>query len=349
MNKLFYGVVSLLALTCGASFVRADDKPITLKVADALPNGHIVHQFILRPFMDGVTQASNGKIMFQHFPAEQLGKAKDMLMLEQSGVADIALTVPSYISDKMPMTAAAELPGAFQNVCEAVKAYRMLTQDGQVLAKNEYGINRVKALMSFPTAPSSLVISSTRKVDSVADLNGLKLRTSGGAHDLTVRGLGAVSVRMAPPTVYESMQRGTIDGALFPLASVISYDLTGLIKSAASSVNFGGIVLTYSISETKWKSLSPDLQKIVSDQADKAVLEGCKKLDAAEKDGVKKIEAAGGKFFEFSAEDKSKLEAVFDDVRKDWAAQLDKRGKPGTETLNAWTAAIKTVRASPGN
>jgi TRAP-type C4-dicarboxylate transport system substrate-binding protein len=349
MKKLSHVAVGLLALTCSASFAHADDKIITLKVADALPNGHIVHQFILKPFMEGVTQASNGRVAFRHFPAEQLGKAKDMLMLEQSSVADIALTVPSYISDKMALSAAAELPGAFQNVCEAVKAYKMLTRDGEVLAKNEYGANRVKALMSFPTAPSSLVISSARKVGSAGDLAGLKLRTSGGAHDLTVRGLDAVSVRMAPPEVYESMQRGTIDGALFPIASIISYDLTNLIKTGNSTVNFGGIILTYSISEQKWKSLSPDLQKIVADEADKAVLSGCKKLDAAQLDGIKKIEAAGGRFFEFNADDTNKLESVFDEVRKDWASQLDKRGKPGTETLNAWTAAIKMVRANPSN
>jgi TRAP-type C4-dicarboxylate transport system substrate-binding protein len=349
MRKCHHVTIGLLAFFGALSSANADDKPITLKVADALPNGHIVHQFILKPFMEGVTQASNGRIVFQHFPSEQLGKAKDMLMLEQSNVADIALTVPSYISDKMALSAAAELPGAFQNVCEAVKAYRMLTRNGQVLAKNEYGANRVKALMSFPTSASSLMISSSRKISTVADLAGLKLRTSGGAHDLTVRGLSAVSVRMAPPEVYESMQRGTIDGALFPIASVISYDLTNLIKSGNSTVNFGGIILTYSISEQKWKSLSPDLQKIISDEADKAVLAGCKKLDDAQLDGIKKIEAAGGKFFEFNAEDTRKLDAVFDEVRKDWAVQLDKRGKPGTETLAAWTAAIKTVRSSPSN
>lgn len=346
MRKCYPFPVALMAAVGAVSFARADDKPITLKVADALPSGHIVHQFILKPFMEGVTKASNGRVLFQHYPAEQLGKAKDMLMLEQSGVADIALTVPSYISDKMPLSAAAELPGAFQSVCEAVKAYAQLTRDGKVLAANEYGANRIKALMSFPTSASSLVISSPRKVATVADLSGLKLRTSGGAHDLTVRGLDAVSVRMAPPEVYESMKRGTIDGALFPIASVISYDLTSLIKSGNSTVNFGGIILTYSINEQKWKSLSPDLQKIISDEADKVVLAGCEKLDEAQLEGIKKIEAAGGKFFEFSAEDTHKLNEVFDEVRKDWATQLDKRGKPGTETLTAWTAAVNTARAS---
>ncbi len=329
--------------------VQAHAATLTLKVADALPSGHIAHQYILRPFMEGVTRRTNGEIKFQHFPGEQLGKAKDMLIMEQSGVTDIALTVPSYISDKLPLTAAAELPGAFNTVCEATKSYRRLTHEGGMLFKNEYGANRIRALMAFPIAPSNLVLSTNRKVEAAKDLDGLKIRTSGGAHDLTVRSLGAVSVRMSPPEVYESMQRGTVDGALFPIPSVISYDLTNLVKSFATNVNFGGIILTYSISEVKWRLLTPEQKAIVEEEADKALNGGCEKLDGEFAEGVKKIQAAGGRLFAFAPADLQKFDGVFEIVRRDWAANLDRRGKPGTEVLNAWTAAVQAVRADAGH
>ena len=344
MRSIHSAALALVALLTPWPALAA---AITLKVADALPSGHIAHRYILQPFMEGVTRRTNGEIKFQHFPGEQLGKAKDMLIMEQSGVTDIALTVPSYISDKLPLTAAAELPGAFRTVCEAAHAYRQLTRDGQVLAKYEYGANRVRALMSFPIAPSALIVSSTRKVGAIADLAGMKIRTSGGAHDLTVRELGGVSIRMSPPEVYESMQRGTIDGALFPIPSVISYDLTNLTKSASNNVNFGGIILTYSISESKWRTLTPEQQQIVAEEADTALFEGCKKLDAELIDGTRKIEAAGGRFFAFDDADVKKFDAVFEDVRRDWSANLDKRGKPGSEVLAAWTAAVKAARDNP--
>ena len=343
MNKLCGAVLGLAALACSGS-LAAGQGTITLRVADALPNGHIAHQYILRPFMEGVTRATGGQVTFRHFPAEQLGKAKDMLVLVQTGVADMALTVPSYISDKMPLTAAAELPGAFQTVCEAAKAYARLTREGQILFTQEYGANRVRPLMSFPIAASALVVSSSRQISGLRDLEGLKVRTSGGAHDLTVRSIGAVPVRMSPPEVYESMQRGTVDGALFPLPSVVAYDLTALVKSASYNVNFGGIILTYSINEAKWKTLPPEVQKVFREQADKAVLEGCGKLDQELGDAVRKIEAAGGRFFAFGEDDTRRLEEVFETLRKDWAAGLDKRGKPGTPVLTAWQAAVKAVR-----
>ena len=346
MNRFCGALFGFAVFACSGT-LAAGQGAVTLRVADALPNGHIAHQYILRPFMEAVTKATDGRVAFQHFPAEQLGKAKDMLVLVQTGVADMALTVPSYISDKMPLTAAAELPGSFRTVCEAVKAYARLTREGRILFTQEYAANRVRPLMSFPIAASSLIVSSSRKIAGLRDLEGLKIRTSGGALDLTVRSIGAVPVRMSPPEVYESMQRGTVDGALFPLPSVIAYDLTALVKSASANVNFGGIILTYSISEAKWKALPPELRKIVQEQADKAVLEGCGKLDAELGDAVKKIEAAGGRFFAFGEDDTRRLEEVFETVRKDWAAGLDKRGKPGTAVLTAWQEAVKAVRENP--
>jgi TRAP-type C4-dicarboxylate transport system substrate-binding protein len=50
--------------------------------------------------MELVTKATNGQLEFQHFPSEQLGKAKDMAQLTVAGVADLAYIVPSYSSDK---------------------------------------------------------------------------------------------------------------------------------------------------------------------------------------------------------------------------------------------------------
>lgn len=342
MRRLVLAALLLLPLPVSA-------EPITLRVSDALPSGHIAHRFILRPFMEAVTRRTHGDITFRHFPGEQLGKAKDLLILEQTGVTDIALTVPSYISDKLPLTAAAELPGAFRTVCEAAKAYRLLTRDGAVLARAEYGANRVRALMSFPIAPSNLVISTSRAVATVKDLDGLKIRTSGGAHDLTVRSLGAVSVRMSPPEVYQAMQRGTIDGALFPLPSIISYDLTDLVHSFAPDVNFGGIMLTYSIGEARWRSLTDEQRTIIAEEAGNAIDSGCKKLDGELESAIRKIKAAGGREFTFDAPDTQRLDDVFETVRRDWAANLDRRGKPGTEVLDAWTAAVKAVRANGGS
>jgi TRAP-type C4-dicarboxylate transport system substrate-binding protein len=120
-----------------------------LRLADGIPSGHIIDRLIIEPFIKAVSAASAGQIEIQHFPAEQLGKSRDLLMLTQSGVADIGFIVPSYMSDRMPLTTVTELPGIFQTTCQGNAALRALAADGQILDTQEFKANGIKPLIIF--------------------------------------------------------------------------------------------------------------------------------------------------------------------------------------------------------
>src|SRR5690606_33966805 len=171
-----------------------------------------------QPFMDKATELSQGRIEFQYFPAEQLGKAKDLLTLVKSGAADIVDISPSYISDKFALSSVAELPAMFNPACEGTYAYAELAGEGGILAEREFKPNRIRVLASIAYAPYK-VATVGRKVETVKDFSGLKLRTAGGAMDLTASQLGAVSVRMPGPDILPSLSRRTLDGVLAPLQS----------------------------------------------------------------------------------------------------------------------------------
>lgn len=93
-------------------------EPVKLRVADSFPKGHYLVKLILEPWMAEVTKRTNGAVTFEHYPAQQLGKAADMLKLTQTGVADIGYVAPAYVSDKMPVSEVAMLPGAFEHSCQ---------------------------------------------------------------------------------------------------------------------------------------------------------------------------------------------------------------------------------------
>lgn len=87
----------LLVMAAGSYSSRAE--VVTLRIADSFPAGHVFHKVLTVPFMEEVEKESDGQIKFQHFPGEQIGKAKDMLTLTQTGV-DIGSVMPDYVSDK---------------------------------------------------------------------------------------------------------------------------------------------------------------------------------------------------------------------------------------------------------
>src|ERR1700753_1348824 len=57
-----------------------------LRISDSLPIGHFFAESGTKFWMQRVTDLTKGAVTFEYFPAEQLGKAKDLLTLTRSGV-----------------------------------------------------------------------------------------------------------------------------------------------------------------------------------------------------------------------------------------------------------------------
>ena len=318
---------------------RAAD-PIKLRVADSFPKGHFLVKLILEPWMEAVTKRTNGAVTFEHYPAQQLGKAADMLKLTQTGVADIGYVAPAYVSEKMPVSEVAMLPGAFAHSCQGTLAYWKLARNG-IIAEQDYAGNNIRLLLMV-SLPQYRIFTVKAPVKQVADVAGLKLRSTGGAQDLTLRAIGAVPVRMAAPDAYESLSRGTMDGLLFPLESVVAYGADKLVKYATEGLGFASFVVAYSISETAWKKLSPEVQKAMTDVAEEIIPSACQKVQEADETVKKTMEAAGVRFETVQAD---KFKELMKGVNKTWAEGLDARGKRGSDALREFDAAVAAIPA----
>lgn len=313
---------------------------VKLRIGDSLPANHWFTENATRWWMQEVARATQNTVSFEHFPSEQLGKAKDMLSLTQSGVVDLGYVVPTYVQDKMPLTAVAELPGTFTSSCAGTMAYWKLAQGEGVLARREYQPNGVRVVYAIVMPPYQ-VFSAQRKVVSLTDLAGMKLRTTGGAQDTLVGKLKAVPVRMAAPDLHESLSRGTVDGMVFPASSVLSYNLEGLVKSALAGENFGSAVLTFMIAESRWRALPEPVRDAMAKAGEATTRRICAYADRELASDVEKIRVKGAEIARLSADDRARLAAVSAGVRDEWADALNGRGKPGTDVLRAFTEALK--------
>ena len=170
-------------LVASTIFAQAAD-PITLRVADSFPKGHYLVKLILEPWMEEVKKRTSNAVTFEHYPAQQLGKAADMLKLTQTGVADIGYVAPAYVSDKMPVSEVAMLPGAFEHSCQGTLAYWKLARNG-VIAEQDYAGNHIRLLLAV-SLPQYRIFTVKQPVKDVADVTGLKLRSTGGAQDLKI-------------------------------------------------------------------------------------------------------------------------------------------------------------------
>jgi TRAP-type C4-dicarboxylate transport system substrate-binding protein len=336
---VFCALAALAAWSSGATAQTATPT-VTLRIADSFPSGHVFHQVLTWPFIQEVEKVSGGKIKFQHFPGEQLGKAKDMLMLAQSGVVDIGSVMPDYASDKMPLSAAFELPGAFPDYCQGVRAFWSISHDSGFLAKNEFEPNKVVPIITFMLPTYQIIIGSSKTINSLDDMAGLKVRSAGGAMDFMLHDLNMVPLRMTPPEVYEGLSRGTIDAAVLPYNSAKSYSLIPLLKSGTVGENFGTVVSAYAMSEKEWQQLPDSVRSILMDVGHKISIEACTKFVAAEDEALAEAKEHGVKQIKFSAADNKMLNTMFSRAAQDWASSLDKRGRPGSAALAAVKEAV---------
>lgn len=320
----------------------SQDKKIVLRVADSFPAaGHYFAEPAAKYFMEAVKKATNGQVEFEHYPAEQLGKAKDLMALTLSGVADIGSVMPSYVSDKMPLSSAAELPGNFATACEGTLAYWKVARDG-VLAQKEYAPNGMRILFALVSVPYQVLMK--QKMESIKDMEGKKMRSLGASMDISMRKLKAVPIRMAAPEIYESLSRGTLDGVVVSYSGAVAYNLQTLAKSVTVGENFGSAVLTYSISEARWKKLPENVQKAMLEAGDAATRRACALMDKNTESELEKMQRAGMSAVRLPAAEKKELQALFVTVGKEWAEDLDRRGKPGTEALKAYLEALQGAR-----
>lgn len=335
------------AALAGASAILAASaalaaEPITLRLADNLPPTHFLAKYGTHYFMEEVTKATNGQVKFEYFPAEQVGKAKDMLALTQSGVVDIALIVPSYISDKLPLSAVVDLPGSFGSSCEGTLAYWKTARDGW-FAKNEFQPNGVRVVFTYVNPPYELFLSKEGAI-RLEDVKGRKIRSVGGALDITLRSLGAVPVRLTAPEIRESLSRGTVDGIVFPVPTVTSYKLEGLIKSVTVGANLAGTATTYSINEARWKKLPEAVQKAIMEVGDATTRRVCKMTDDDVAKSYETFRQQGMTITRLGADDQKILDGAYQQARRDWAAGLDRRGKPGSEALKVFSEALAAAK-----
>lgn len=316
---------------------QAAAQPVKLRVADSFPNGHFIPEVATKVWMEEVTRASGQAVAFEYFQAEQLGKAKDLLALTVSGVADIGYVATTYVSDKLPLSAVAELPGSFSTACAGTAAYWQLSKEGGLLAAREFSPNSVRALFVLVMPPYDIFLNRA-KFDNLKSIEGLKIRPTSGGLEL-VRKLKAVPVQIPAPEVYESLSRGTIDGVIFPSSSIYAYNLQGLVKSATTGGGFGTFASAYAISEKRWKTLPPNVQKAMTDASEGTMKRFCQHVDDSLSKDMEKLRQSGVTMLQLTAADKNTLADLQKESATVWAEALDKRGKPGTQVLKAFRAA----------
>jgi len=338
-NPKIVALAVSLAVAALAVPAAAQDKKLTLRVADSLPATHEVVTNGTKYFLDTVAQRMNNEVVFEYFGAEQLAKARDLLAMTASGAIDIGYVAPSLVPEKMPLAEVAMLPGLYATSCEGSRAFWKLLKDG-VLGQTELKQQGMHVLFAVVQPPNALMLASTDPRDMKA-LPGMKIRSSGGPQDLIIKSLGGVPIRMSGPEMYESLSRKTIEGMIVSYQSMFAYSWVDVTKYATQDLSYGGFSFTYMIRESRWKQLPEKLRQVMTEVGEETNQKLCKAMDSQIDTTVAELRKKGMTISPLTPAAKEATQSALTGVLTQWAAILDKQGKPATRTLNEFRAAVK--------
>lgn len=158
---------------------------------------------------NAITEATGGRLTVKPFVGGSIVPAYKEVDAIDQGVLQMGYTCPMYNLDKWPAAGLiSSRPGGLPG--EALRTWFDFGGGADLLNKMMGDYN----VMTFPGAlsplPEEVFFHSKVKLESLADLKGLKARCMGDGGEILKR-MGAATVIIPGGQLYEAMQRGTID------------------------------------------------------------------------------------------------------------------------------------------
>lgn len=307
---------------------------ITLRVADSFPTTHI-NAVNTRSWIALVEERTNGRVRMEYYPAEQLGKAADLLDAALNGIADIVYAPPLYISDRLPLSTVPALPliGNVTDNRELDRAWHTLVMEE--INPVELLPLGVRAVRTQVTPPYQIMLRR-EQVRTLDELKGKKMRSSGGVQEKSVAKLGAIPTAIPASDLYPAIQRGTVDGILFNLPTASGYKLQEQLMWSTDNLNLGLYPVLYVINEDVWQGLPVDVQEILV-QAAIDVMPEVYELNEKRMARFKSdLEAKGGGFYQVAVDEKARWAEQLRPVTDDWVNDMRDRGLPGQRIADRW-------------
>jgi TRAP-type C4-dicarboxylate transport system substrate-binding protein len=335
----------LAALAAALVAGHAADAPaqgvINLKVADGLAAGHVRWSRGSPLHEGGRGERTKGGVKFTIYTSGSWASRNDMLDILKSGVADMATFGPSFFAGKMPLSGVFECAG-LSRAAAACEAYWRMSVHG-ILAKEEWGKHNVFPVLSLSYAPYE-IFNSKKPARVPADFKGMKLRTAGGTQDLTVRSFGAVSIFKTPQELYEAAQRGVVDGALFPVEAIASYNLQEVFKYATRGADVTGFVMAYAVNGKTWRALPEDIKKIFLDVGLEQTRKFGQAADRKSTELYAQYQKAGMQVSVLAPQEQAAWVQATAAVEKEWVDNLEKRRLPGKRVLEEFKKTMSALK-----
>jgi TRAP-type transport system periplasmic protein len=264
-SSTLLSAVALAAILSGASSPALAQAKFVLKLAhsDSADMATSRKAVMADAFAKEVKSRSGGRIDVQVFGAGALGGERELVEGVKNGFVQAALA-SGVMANFYPNAMVTDIPYLFPSTEVADKV--LDGPFGQKLSADFHAATGMHNLC-FGEVGFRHFSTGKKAVHAPKDLAGLKIRVQETPLYVTeMKALGAQPTPIAFPETYTALQTGVVDGEENPLPTMIFAKFYEVQKHVTlDGHNYG--VDWFVLSDKFYKSLPPDLQKVVSDSA----------------------------------------------------------------------------------
>jgi TRAP-type C4-dicarboxylate transport system substrate-binding protein len=242
----------------------------------------------------------------------------------------MAATVQGYNPGRFPQSSVMELPFMFENSIAGTSAMMSLYKEG--LLDKDYASVKVLGLYVLPPYP---IFTTGKKIQSVKDFRGLRMRTPSTTVGVALAKLGAVPLGIPLNMIGDSIASGYVDAIAY------GWDSTTTTKGAAGKflsdqlnvvvdARLAAPALMIVMNRAKWDSMPDDLKKIIEKHSSDISMGSARVREAQEAVTKKKLQN-DPRFtaLSFTDEQRAELQRVTAPAIAEWKANMAKLGIDG--------------------
>jgi TRAP-type C4-dicarboxylate transport system substrate-binding protein len=333
-SALVAAFIGMLFFVIPGGALAAD--PIKLNYSIFFPAPH-KNTVLATEWAQEIEKRTQGAVKITIFAGGTLTPADKCYDGVVKGISDIGMSVLGYTRGRFPLSEVIDLPLGYKNGLAATKLINAYYQKF-----NPQEFNDVQVMYFHAHGPG--ILHTKKPVRNLDDLKGMKI-VCHGLSAKVVGALGATPVAMPMPERYDALQKGVAEGGVNPIESLKGWKLAEVIKSTTE--NFGSAYSTgffVVMNKDKWKSLPPDVQKVIAAVNLEWIEKTGKGWDEIDKEGKEFTLAKGNQVIALSKEEDEKWAKLVRPILDEYVANMKAKNLPGDDALKFCLEELKKLQ-----
>lgn len=283
-----------------------------------------------------IENRTGGIVKIDIYPGGTLTGAAECFSGVEKGISDIGMSCFAYTRGLFPLMEAVDLPMGYPSGRVATYAanefFRRMNPDE---------LKGVKVLYIHAHGPG--LLHTRQKVESMEDLRGLKIRST-GLSSKVVEALGASPVAMPQGGTYEALQKGVVEGTFAPIETLQGWKQAEVINYTVENTPIGYTTAMFVVMNLdRWNSLPPDIQAVFEEVNKEWIDVHADVWDRLDEKGRAYTLSLENEIIQLTEQENRRWHEAVQPVIQEFINSANKRGLPGDKAISVITDIVNEL------